>query len=68
MAEKIVHVPVSERPRPDRYHARTGHVLPAGSSEVFKQLWKTEEFANNNLMQIKYKKTKLMVFNPFNLY
>ena len=64
LAEKLVYVPDSERPMPDRYHARTGHVLPAGSSEVFKQLQKTEEYATNNQMQINYKKTKLMVFNP----
>ena len=49
---------------PDTFHARTGHVLPAGCSNVQKQLKRIEEYAENNEMKINYKKTKLMVFNP----
>ena len=64
LAEKLVHVPASDRPMPDRYHARTGQVLPVGSSEVFKQLQKTEVYASQNQMKLNYKKTKLMLFNP----
>ena len=28
LPEKLVKVPASDRPQPDNYHARTGHVLP----------------------------------------
>ena len=62
MSEKLVHVP--DRKQPDVYHARTGHVLPVQSSQVYKQLLKTEEYARDNQMKINYNKTKVMVFNP----
>ena len=52
------------RQQPDNFHARTGHILPVGNSEVFKQLLKTEEYAKNNDMKMNLKKTKLVVFNP----
>ena len=48
----------------DNFHARTGHVLPAGCSNVQQQLLSIEEYAKNNEMKINNKKTKLMVFNP----
>ena len=64
LADNLVHVPDSERPLPDMYRARTGHVLPAGCSEVHRQLQRTEQYARDNQMEINYKKTKLMLFNP----
>ena len=57
-------VPASDRPMPDIYHARTGHVLPPECSGVYNQLLKTEKYAADNQMELNYKKTKLMVFNP----
>ena len=63
LSDKLVYVPTTDRPLPDVYHARTGHVLPPENSEVFEQLQKTEDYANLNDMVINYDKTKLMVFN-----
>ena len=63
MKSKLVPVSVSDRPLPDTFHARTGHVLPEERSAVFKQLEETEKYANINGMKINYQKTKLMLFN-----
>ena len=38
--------------------------LPMDRSREFKQLQKTEEFAKANEMQLYYKKTKWILFNP----
>jgi hypothetical protein len=38
--------------------------MPVECSSVFRQLNKAKEYARVNQMQINYKKTKLMVFNP----
>ena len=62
LPEKLISVP--GRPQPDTFHARTGHALPEERSNVFHQLVKTVEYAKKNEMEINYKKTKLMVFNP----
>ena len=64
LSDKLVHVPATSRTLPDMYHARTGHVLPAENSQVYRQLLKTEEYARDNEMKINYNKTKVMVFNP----
>ena len=64
LPEKLISVPDSERPLPDMYHARTGHVLPMAHSELVKQLKDTEEFATENQMKLNFQKTKLMLFNP----
>ena len=64
LPEQLVKLPDSERPQPDSYHARTGHVLPLDRSRVYTQLQKTETYAQNNEMKINYKKTKLIIFNP----
>jgi hypothetical protein len=63
LKEKLISVPESERPLPDTYHARTGHVLPEENSEVLKQLKETESYATENKMKVNYKKTKVMLFN-----
>ena len=41
-----------------------GCTLPAENSKVQQQLLKTEEYADENQIQINCKKTKVMVFNP----
>ena len=64
MKSQLCELSVNERPQPDTYHERTGHVLVPEQSRVFKQLIETEEYAKNNKMQVNYSKTKLMVFNP----
>ena len=64
LPEKLISVSEGVRPMPDMFHARTGHVLPLETSLVHKQLVKTEKYARDNFMQINYKKTKVMVFNP----
>ena len=63
LKEKLISVPMSDRPLPDSYHARTGHALPEDESEVFKQLKETERYAKENNMKVNYKKTKVILFN-----
>ena len=64
LPNKLVSVPDSDRPLPDSFHARTGHVLPVENLGVYQQLLKTKEYSDNNDMKINFKKTKVMVFNP----
>ena len=64
LKEELLYVPENERPLPDAYHAKTGHILLPEKSQVCQQLYKTEEFSRNNFMKINRKKTKVMVFNP----
>ena len=64
MNSQLSQVPVDERPQPDMYRARTGHVLKTEESKVFDQLKQIEEYAKDNHMQINVAKTKLMLFNP----
>ena len=52
LPEKLVTVPVNQRPQPVSYHARTGHALPLKNSKVFNQLKKTEVYAKNNEMKL----------------
>ena len=40
------------------------HALPMCNSQVYKQLMKTKEYAEEHKMKLNYDKTKLMVFNP----
>ena len=63
MKEKLVSVPVSERPLPDTFHARTGHVLPREQSALHHQLLETQQYAKDNKMKVNNNKTKLMLFN-----
>ena len=62
LAEKLVEAP--DRPQPDNFHSKTGHILPLEDSAVYQQLMKTSEYARRNEMKINLKKTKLMLFNP----
>ena len=62
--DQLVSLADDQRPLPDSFHARTGHVLPMGNSKVYRQLMKTKEFAEKNNMKLNYEKTKLIVFNP----
>ena len=64
MPKQLVKVSPTERPQPNNFHARTGHVLPIANSRVFKQLQKVETYASKNDMKLNYKKTKIIVFNP----
>ena len=64
LPSNVVSVPETERAMPEIYHVRTGHVLPIERSNVYKQLKKTLEYAEQNEMKINFKKTKAMVFNP----
>ena len=66
LPDKLIHVPESERPLPDMFHAKTGHFMPnqKENSIVLQQLIKTKEYADNNDMKINFNKTKAMIFNP----
>ena len=64
LKEKLVFVPEHQRPMPDLFHAKTGHVLPVEKSHVHRELVRTLDYATDNEMRINYKKTKAMVFNP----
>ena len=64
MNKQLTVVPVNARSQPDNFHDRTGHALETRNSKVYSQLIKTEQFAEQNKMKIKYSKTKMMVFNP----
>jgi hypothetical protein len=43
LKEKLV--PNPDQPRPDPYHARTGHTLPEASSRVYEQLLTLDNYA-----------------------
>ena len=64
LSEKLVINPTNIRAQPGLYRARTGHKLPCMNSEIYQQLQETEEYARSNKMEINYKKSKLMAFNP----
>ena len=64
MKENLITIPFESRPQPDCYRARTGHALKPEKSKVFSQLQQISEYARSNGMQLNYKKTKFMLFNP----
>ena len=64
LPNQLVSLPASDRPQPDTYHARTGHVLPVTNSKVYNQLQKTNILAKQNDMKMNFDKTKIIVFNP----
>jgi hypothetical protein len=64
MKEMLISIPTENRPQPDCYRARTGHALQPEKSKVFSQLHQISEYASSNGMQLNYKKTKFMLFNP----
>ena len=64
LPKNLVSVSEKERPQPDMFHARTGHILPLENSNLYAQLQKTLDYAKMNEMQINYKKTTVMIFNP----
>ena len=63
LKEKLVQAS-EDRPQPDNFHSRTGHALRFHQSQIYQQLLETEKYAKDNEMQINYKKTKLIMFNP----
>ena len=54
---------VSDRIRPDNYHARTGHILNPESSKVYNEIKNIQNYAITNEMKINSKKTKFILFN-----
>ena len=66
LPDKLQLIPEEERPRPEQLHAQTGHFMPnqLENSRVFKQLIKTQHYAEDNDMLINFRKTKAMIFNP----
>ena len=63
LKELLVAVP--DRAQPDKYHARTVHVLPKEQSAVYNNhLLETNDYASRSQMQINYKKKTIMLFNP----
>ena len=64
MKTQIEPVPLSERPQPDPYRARTGHKLLNETSNVLRKLTETKDYADANKMKINFNKTKVMLFNP----
>ena len=63
LKESVQSVPVSARPQPDPYRARTGHVLVPGNSQVLSQITSVVEYARENDMKLNLVKTKFMIFN-----
>ena len=63
LKDSVVSVPLSARPQPDPYHARTGHALNPGKSEVIKQINLVNQYAQENEMKVNLGKTKFMLFN-----
>ena len=61
---QLLPVPLKDRPQPDPYRARTGHMLNNETSKVFNKLKDIKNYADENKMKINLTKTKLMVFNP----
>ena len=64
LSEQLKAIPADERPLPDSYHARTGHVFPIENSRICQQLNKTEDYVSVNEMKLNHKKSKVMLFNP----
>jgi hypothetical protein len=63
LPNKLKPIPANERPQPDTFHARTGHILPQENSELVKELLRTSEYLVYE-MKINQKKPKVMLFNP----
>ena len=64
MKEQLDYVPVTARPQPDVFRARTGHILKVENSRISDQLNKTIIYSEKNGMKQNLEKTKLMLFNP----
>ena len=63
LKKSVNFTPVTDRPQPDSYHARTGHSLKPELSSVFKQIKEVEQYSVKNEMKINQKKTKFLLFN-----
>ena len=64
MNTQLEAAPLSERPQPDSFRARTGHKLKLEESKVYEQLIEIQKYAKTHKMQLNIPKTKLMMFNP----
>ena len=54
---------VSDRQRPDNYHARTRHALNPENSKVHNEIMNIQKYAITNQMKLNSKKTKFILFN-----
>ena len=63
LKDSVKTVPVTARPQPDSYHARTGHALANENSKVIEQIQAVDDYAQSNEMKLNLKKTKFMLFN-----
>ena len=63
LKESVKSVPITDRPQPDPYHARTGHILMPNKSKVYSQILEVNEYAKTNEMKLNLEKTKFMIFN-----
>ena len=48
LKESVKSVPVSNRPQPDSFHARTGHELIPEKSKVLSQIGAVSDYAKEN--------------------
>ena len=53
-----------DRPLPDPFRTRTGHVLPPEKSQVYNEIANIQNYAHVNQMKLNYDKTKFILFNP----
>ena len=63
LKDSVKTVPITDRPHPDPYHARTRHALIPNKSKVYSQIMEVNKYANTNEMKLKLDKTKFMIFN-----
>ena len=63
LKDSVKTVPITDRPQPDPYHARTGHALMPNKSKVYSQILEVNDYANTNEMKLNLEKTKFMIFN-----
>ena len=54
---------VSNRQRPENYHARTGHALRPENFKVYEEIKNVQNYAISNEMKLNTKKTKFILFN-----
>ena len=60
--------PNPDPPRPLNYHDRTLHVQPVDDSQLQRELYKLQNYANQNQMVINSEKSKIMLFSTGRKY
>ena len=66
--KSLKYMPVSLRPQPDSYYARTGHTLDQTESQIIEQLDNIKEIGTKNKVKLNLKKTKVIMFKNFKKY